>query len=145
MNQDFSAPISFFVGMNLRELISSISRSQGWEMSDEGDMSLLDLALEDGRHQKVRCDAFRDDGHEMARFTSRIGSASELDLGRCRKALEVNARLPHGCLAIMGDYLVVTETRPLGTTTPESSARAIGAIARLADTYEKYIYGTDDH
>jgi hypothetical protein len=81
----------------------------------------------------------------MVRFTTRIGNVLKLDGGRLRAALEVNFRLPYGCLAADGDQLVLTETRPLRTTTAESSGEAVEFIARQADAYEKFIFGTDVH
>jgi hypothetical protein len=62
----------------------------------------------------------------MVRFTTRIGRADRLEPSRLRAALEVNHRMPVGCLAIEGDFLVLTETRPLRTTTPETSGEAVG-------------------
>jgi hypothetical protein len=37
----------------------------------------------------------------------------------------------------------MTDTRPLGTTTPQSSGEAIAVLAAQADRYERMIFGTD--
>ncbi len=49
------------------------------------------------------------------------------------------------CLAVDGGHLVMTDTRPLKTTTPQTSGDAIEFIARQADQYEKMIFQTDVH
>jgi hypothetical protein len=40
---------------------------------------------------------------------------------------------------------VMTETRPLQTSTPETAGDALEFLARQADQYEKLIYKTDVH
>lgn len=129
--------------MKLRELVEAICRSEGWTHQAEGSGFLLTLPQPQGRSQGVIASQFLEDGDLHVRYTSVVGPSSSLDEGRIRKALEINARLPHGCLAIEGGNLVLTETRPLATTTTASSASAIGYIARQADTYERLIYRTD--
>jgi hypothetical protein len=62
-----------------------------------------------------------------------------------KSALELNARLPHGTFAIADGFLVMTDTRPLGTTTPASSAEAIAYLAAQADRYEGALSGGDAH
>jgi hypothetical protein len=81
----------------------------------------------------------------MLRFTTQIGPVDRLESTRLRSALELNFRLPHGCLAVDGAHLVMTNTRPLKTTTPETSGAVIEFIARQADQYEKLIFQTDVH
>jgi len=39
----------------------------------------------------------------------------------------------------------MTETRPLKTSTPETTGDALEFLARQADQYEKLIYKTDVH
>jgi hypothetical protein len=41
--------------------------------------------------------------------------------------------------------VVITETRPLKTTTPETSAALVKFIARQADLYEKVLFKRDQH
>ncbi len=130
--------------MTLRELVDAIARQRGWETGQERGQATLSVP-QGPRSQVVSVTEFGDGGEPMVRYTTRIGKAAALEGARMRAALEVNYRLPHGCLAIDGDQLVLTATRPLAATTPETSGEAIGFIARQADAYEKFIFGTDVH
>lgn len=132
-------------GMTLRELVEGIARHRGWKSNEERGGASLSVPQGRERSQVVMVSEFQDDGVTMVRFTTRIGKVGTLEGPRLRAALELNLRLPHGCLAVDGDHLVMTETRPLRTTTPETSGDAIHFIARQADTYEKLIFGTDVH
>ncbi len=130
----------------LRALVEEIARARGWKSAPDAGGYAIDVPQgKSGRRQAVRADEFRDGDELMARFTTRIGKIDKLDARRLRSALELNFRLPHGCLAVDGDHLVMTDTRPLRTTTPETSGDVIDFIARQADAYEKMIYRTDIH
>jgi hypothetical protein len=129
--------------MKLNELAALIGQQRSWKVQEETGAEILEVALPEGRHQAVRLTGFEADGVPMARFTTRIGKAGALDAGRMRSALELNSKLSHGCLAISDGFLVMTDTRPLGTTTPQTSAEAIAFLAAQADRYERMIFGTD--
>jgi len=131
--------------MTLNELVEAVSKLKGWKtVSDQG---VLNLAIPQGgkRQQLVAVSQFKDEGHEMVRFTTRIGKTDQLNDARLRSALKLNLRMPHGCLAVDGTELVMTETRPLRTSTPEATGEALEFIARQADQYEQLIYKTDVH
>jgi hypothetical protein len=129
--------------MKLRDLIQAIGKSEEWGHHEDGAAFQLTVPQAGGRTQRVSATEFLEEGDPHVRFMSVVGPSSKLDAGRIRAALEINARLPQGCLAIDGENLVLTETRPLTTTTPATSAAAIRYIARQADTYERLIYRTD--
>ena len=131
--------------MTFRELVDAIVRERGWTLGGDRDRAILSVPQGNGRQQSVTLFEFSDAGEPMVRFVSRIGGADALHGTRLRSALELNLRLPHGCLAVDGEHLVMTDTRPLRTTTPASSGDAIQFIARQADFYEKSIFGTDVH
>jgi len=131
--------------MKLKDLVQSISSAEKWSAEADGAAFTITVAISAKRSQKVVVTEFKDQGTAHVRFTSRVGPASSLDAARCRAALELNARLPHGSLALADGQLVLTETRPLETTTPATSGAAIRFIARQADLYEETIYGTDVH
>ena len=131
--------------MTLNELVDSVSRLKGWKtVSDRGVVSLA-IPQSDHRQQLVAVSQFKNEGQEMLRFTTLIGKTDRLDDARLRSALKLNLRLPHGCLAVDGTQLVMTETRPLQTSTPETTGEALEFMARQADQYEKLIYKTDVH
>lgn len=131
--------------MTLRELIDGVAKLRGWEVVTAEGSRGFSVPQAGNRHQFVALTEFRDDSHPMVRFTTRIGPVEHLEPSRLKAALELNLRLPHGCLAIDQIHLVMTGTRPLGTTTPQTSADAIQFIAHQADQYEKLIFKTDVH
>jgi len=131
--------------MTLRELVDTIARERGWKAGAERSQASLFIPQGTTRQQIVTVTEFTDGGEAMVRFTTRIGPVGRLEDPRLRAALELNFRLPYGSIAVDGDHLVMTETRPLRTTTSKSSGDAIGYIAQQADTYEKSIFGTDVH
>lgn len=129
--------------MTLQELVDRIASRESWDRQVLAGAYALTVPQGAGRSQRVTATEFSDGGTAHVRFTSRVGPAAALDAARSRSALELNARLPHGCLAVDGDSLVLTATRPLGTTTPETSAAVVRYLAQQADTYEKHIFGKD--
>ncbi len=131
--------------MTLKELVDAVSKLKGWKTASEGGQNGFNVPQAGGRHQFVGVAEFKDDRDAMVRFTTQIGPVARLEPSRFRSALELNQRLPHGCLAIDGAHLVMTVTRPLKTTTAETSGHAVEFIARQADQYEKLIYQTDVH
>ena len=131
--------------MTLNELVSSVSTLKGWKTVTEGGAAGLAVPQRDGRMQTVALTQFNAEGAAMVRFVTRIGPADRLDAARLRSALQLNLRLPYGCLAVDGDVLVMTETRPLRTTTPETAGDALAFLARQADQYEELIFRTDSH
>ena len=131
--------------MTLEELVAKMCKAESWSPSPAGGGWGIEIPQPKGRKQKVYAAPFQDGKDAMVRYTSMIGDVNEVDDKRARMALEINAKMPHGCLAIEGGHLVVTATRPLKTTTPESSAVAVKYLAKQADTYERLIYSTDTH
>jgi len=131
--------------MTLRELVDAICKKEKWGKEADGKGFLLTVPQDGGRTQRVHVFEFKDEGAPHVRFTSVVGAADGLDAARLKGALELNYRLPHGSLALDGHSLVMTVTRPLGTTTAATSAAAMRYIAKQADTYEKFIFKTDVH
>ena len=131
--------------MTLNELVESVSKLRGWKTTNDQDGVSLSIPQADNRKQAVVVSEFKDEGQAMLRFTTRIGKTDRLEAARMRTALKLNLRMPHGCLAVDGTQLVMTETRPLKTSTPETTGDALEFLARQADQYEKLIYKTDVH
>lgn len=129
--------------MNLRDLVARLSRERGWAVREEDGKPGLEVALPGGRTQVVWVSEVRDSGAPGFRFTTRIGKISGLGESRFRAALEVNMRLPEGCLAVDGDCMVLTGTRR--EEAAAGSAETVGFLARQADAYERLIFGTDTH
>ena len=131
--------------MTLRELAEAISAKERWGLQGGDGRFTMVVPIEGGRAQSVVLTEFAHDGSPMGRFTTRVGRVADLTPTRSRSALALNAGFPTGCLAIEGDELVMTDTRPLKTTTVESSAHVVRFLAYQADRYERQIYGTDTH
>ena len=131
--------------MTLEDLVAKMCKLEHWTAEPEGAGVWIEIPQPKGRKQKVYAAPFKDKTEPMVRYTSRIGPADQIEDRRAKMALELNSKLPHGCLAIEGDHLVVTETRPLKTTTPESSAPAVRYLASQGDTYERLIFTGDEH
>ena len=131
--------------MTLNELVESVSKLRGWKTTHDQDGLALSIPQADNRKQAVAITEFKDEGQAMLRLTTQIGKADRLEPERMRAALQLNLRMPHGCLAVDGTQLVMTETRPLKTSTPETTGDALEFLARQADQYEKLIYKTDVH
>ena len=131
--------------MTLKELIDGVSKHKGWKHDPAQDGPGFDVPQGSSRWQFVSASEFKDGPQAMVRFTTRIGPSNQLEATRLRSALELNYRLPHGCLAVEGGHLVMTDTRPLQVTTIEAAATVVEFIARQADQYEKLIFQTDVH
>lgn len=131
--------------MTLHELIGAIVKERGWASKTDGARVVLTILLPGDRRQDVAFSEFKEGEDPFVRFTSVIGKADGLDAHRLRSALELNARLPYGCLAVLDGDLVMTDTRPLRTTTSKTSAQAAEYLAAQADKYERLIFGTDQH
>jgi hypothetical protein len=129
--------------MKLRDLVAQMARDQGWKARDEDGNPGLEVPLNGGRTQFVRVSEFTEAGIRGIRFTTRIGKVAGLGESRFKAALEVNMRLPHGCLAVDGDHMVLTEARRADAAA--GSAEAVGFLARQADAYERLIFGSDTH
>lgn len=114
---------------------------------EENEEWLLDVHLEGGRNQEVRVFTFEEGGVEMVRVLTSIGSADDFSVGKIRTAMEVNASLLVGALALFQGEVVLTACAPIDGTHVTDTADAIGYIiryvTRMADTYEKLLFGLD--
>jgi hypothetical protein len=131
--------------MTLNELVDSVSKLKGWKAVREKGIAGLAIPQAGNRKQVIAVSQFEDEGRAMLRFTSRIGETDDLEQSRLLSALKLNIRMPHGCLAVDGTHLVMTETRPLQTSSPETTGDTLEFMARQADQYERLIYKTDVH
>lgn len=129
----------------LAELVAAIAAIEKWTHAGRGAAFELTVPQAKGRSQSVRVETFEHEGEPLVRFTTTVGARAELSPSRYEKALELNQHLPYGRLALDGGNLVITDTRPLRTTTPETSGRVIRFIAHQADLYERVIYRQDVH
>ena len=131
--------------MTLDDLIAKMCKTEHWTSERAGTGWGFEIPQPKNRKQKVFAVIFEDNHEDLVRYTSMIGSSEKIDNQRAKMALELNAKMPHGCLAIEGGHLIVTATRPMRTTTPETSAAVVKYLAKQADTYERLIFAEDQH
>jgi hypothetical protein len=127
------------------ELITALGSEISFESKydQENEEWVLDVHLEGGRNQEMRLFAFEEGGRQMVRFLTGIGSASEFSSGRMRSALELNASLLYGALAIFEGNIVLTASAPLNRPDATEATDAIRYMTRMADAYEKILFGLD--
>jgi len=123
------------------ELCRQVCASQNWELLPTGIL----VSWGDGRRQLVELEFFEQGRDQLVRLFSTIGDAGALERDRLVLALETNAELAHGALAIRGGELCLTDTLMVEASGTAEIEAAIGYLAEQADEYERSIFGTDDH
>ena len=71
--------------------------------------------------------------------------SDRLGATRLLRALESNAGLAHGALAVHGGELVMVDTLMLKDADPGEVEASISYLAETADRYEKILFDTDEH
>ncbi len=122
-------------------LCERVCRDQHWTLLPTG----VQIFGPDGRQQLVTLEFFEFEGSDLVRLYSTIGRARALAAERLALALQVNARLAHGALAVRDEDLVVTDTLLLEDADPREISAALRYLAETADYYEKIFFGTDEH
>ena len=145
MRRDSHSPYTFPRGKApFEDLVFAVAREvgcptaplgDGWELTSPGRRAA------GRRRSSLRLFSF--EGEPFVRFTTRTGRKELLSPGRLEQALELNTRLPHGCLAIDAGDLVLTDTLPLGSATPAHAAAVLRFLAQQADLYESVLFGQD--
>ena len=125
----------------MANVFTLVCEQNGWEISG----SEATVPIGENRHQTVHHSVTKEDGQQVLRIHTVIGSAAVLDEVRMRAALGINARMRYGAFAILDDDLVLTDSFLLPHTDPTEVSASIGFLARKADDYERLIYGTDAH
>jgi hypothetical protein len=115
--------------------------AQGWELLPTG----INVRFGDGRHQLVSLEAFELGRELLVRLSSGIGEVSALSREQLESALERNAELAHGALAIQAGELCMTDTLMVEASGPEEIGAAVEYLADQADRYERTFFGTDVH
>jgi hypothetical protein len=118
-----------------------VCASHDWELLPTGIL----VRWGDGRRQLVRVDIFESERETLVRLSTTIGDVGRLDRDRLVVALETNAALAHGALAIQSGQLCMTDTLMLDASTAEEIEASIDYLSRHADEYERSLFGTDEH
>ena len=128
---------------SLKDLVAEIAAGTRWRLDPDEQGFTFVVPQGKGRKQKVSLELVTYDAMPLVRITSIIGPRARLTPDRFEMALALNYHLPYGCLALTQTDLVITETRPLKTTTPSTTGEAVRYIARQADLYEAQIFKQD--
>lgn len=123
------------------EILRSVCTERGWEFLPSG----VNVQHADGRHQVIQFELFELEGRGMVRLISVIGDAGNLSPGQMEQALRANMNLAHGALALKDAELCMTDTLSLEESEAGEVDSAVAFIAKLADTYEKLLFGTDQY
>lgn len=123
------------------QLCEQVCESQGWELVPEG----VRVQLPGGRRQVVSMEFFDFESQELVRFFTLIGESEQLSSERLALALQINARLAHGALAVRDGEFIMTDTHLLKDADSAEIEASIGYLAETADYYEKMLFGTDEH
>ena len=118
-----------------------VSERQGWEVLPSG----VRVDLPGGRRQVVSLEFFEFESQELVRLYTVIGPANELPTERLALALQINARLAHGALAVRDGELIMATTLLLKDADAAEIEASIAYLAETADYYEKTLFGTDRH
>ncbi|MFP6639762.1 MAG: hypothetical protein VCC04_05925 [Myxococcota bacterium] len=123
------------------EICGQLCETRGWTRV----ANALEVPLEQGRKQNVQFEFFMHDGHEMVRVHTTIGSTRRIRPDRLIFALELNFGLPHGCLAVRNDDLVMVDTLILEEVDSLELESAVDYLAKTGDHYEATLFGRDDN
>jgi serine/threonine-protein kinase len=146
LHQDLKA---VYGGMrNLEGLVAEALENTGTRWTGSGDRFVVQVALPGGRSQNVSIESCRGGvvSDDVVKIYSICGPASE---AYYRRALELNAVIPHGSIAIETiegrPQFVMGNTYPRATCDPEEIHKSVLAIAAHADEIEKQLTGRDSH
>lgn len=130
----------------VHELAVKACEANGWTI--EGDR--LRLELDDGRHQMIYVESYEREGRSFLRLYSPFGRAEGLEERRLRAALRFNWTLREvavaiACLSDDGEHVVLRSELPLEGADAQVLEQAIWGLAKTADDYEKFVFGTDEY
>jgi hypothetical protein len=109
----------------------------------EQEEALLTLTMANGRRQVVRAYPFEEEGRPYIRFYTPVGRPENAPGQVLKTAMELNASLTHGAFALFEGRIVLADTMELEGGNPEEGSRILQYLGRMADTFEKMVYGVD--
>ncbi len=133
----------------MRETIERICQESGWTLTDNE----IRIPLEKDRHQVVEIEEYEARGVPFVRLFSRLGVAEAVDERRLLASLRLNWTLPYGAVAIAAlsegepETLLLCDSvaRDRISAAPDRVKLALQYLAKTADEYERFVFGTDAH
>lgn len=117
-----------------------------WERVDEGYVATVPLA--GGRSHRILIEA-TNEPRLADRLVRIFAICAPLETAYLQTALELNARLAHGAVAIASvggaPHFIVQNCYPRATCDPEEIRHSVTELARLADQLERDLTGVDHH
>ena len=123
------------------ETCEALCEKRGWSLAAHQ----IDVPTKGSRKQVVYFNFFNYETREMVKLHTVIGSTARIRPERLIFALELNFGLPHGCLAVRNDTLVMVETLILAEVDPLELESAVSYLARTGDHYEATLFGSDEN
>ena len=134
---------------NLRDMDSLVSQVLDglqceWKR-EKGHFSAM-VKLPEGRSQRVYVEVGPGEPR-LGKLVRIYSICAPLNEGYYRRALELNADLPHGCIAIQDldgkPHYIMVDTYPQATCDPEEIRRSVLALARWSDDVERVLTQRD--
>lgn len=133
---------------DLPTLVQEACRASDWECREEGSRTVVTVPLGNGRRQRVMIEE-RTDGPSPEAIVRIFSVCGPADDRHCRPALELNARIAHGSLAIEtvdGEpHFVMLNCYPRCTCDAEEIRRSVQQISQWADYVERALGTQDAH
>lgn len=123
------------------EICEQVCESRGWKRSEHQ----IDVPTSEGRNQTVYLGFFEFEERAMLRLHTVIGSTARIRPERLIFALELNFGLPHGCLAVEKENLVMVDTLVLEEVDSIELESSVDFLARTGDQYEAALFAQDEH
>ena len=124
-----------------QETCEAVCEKRGWSLAAHQ----IDVPTKGSRKQVVYFNFFNYETREMVKLHTVIGSTARIRPERLIFALELNFRLPHGCLAVDKENLVMVDTLILEEVDSVEFESAVDFLAKTGDQYEAALFARDEH
>ncbi len=130
------------------QMISEVLDGLQFEWEGEMGHFSVEVTLPEGRSQRVFIDV-SSSRPRLGKLVRIYSICAPLNEGYFRRALELNADMPHGAIAIQDldgkPHYVMIDTYPQATCDPEEIRRGVLALARWSDDVERVLTEGDEY
>ncbi len=103
----------------------------------------LEIHFEGKRKQHVTLFSFEESGRSLVRCVTAVGNANDFSHAQLVTALELNESLLYGAFAIFSGKFVITACTDAVEQEVPRFVEVIRYLTRMADAYEKMVFGLD--